>query len=149
MSRAIDLRLKPSDASDSGAELGVYTYAREPSLPRAMAEAVYLQLDVARCHFCVELTSDEARVLANQLLQVADVADEQRAARVADDDLQASFDEISQELHEHDGRTGVYYAHPDVHYVPADQVESKVQELNEAGVKRFMVLIDPSAEAAA
>lgn len=149
MSRAIDLTLTPSDIGNKGAELGVYAYAPEPSLPRSMAEVVYLDLQVARCRFGVELTSDEARVLANQLLQVADVADEQRAARIADDELQASFDEISQELQEHDYRTGVYYAHPDVHYVAADQVESKVKELNAAGVKRFMVLAEPAAEATA
>ena len=151
MSRSLDLRLEPSDATNKGAQLEIYTYAPEDSLFRSMAESVYLGLDAGRCRFTVDLTPDEARVLANQLLQVADMADEQKAARIADDELQASFDEISEALRDADGLggTGCYYCHPDVHYVPPDQVESKVRELNAAGVKRFMVLADPVAEAAA
>lgn len=150
MSRALNLRLQPSDASNKGAELETYAYAPEDGLFRSIAEAVYLGLDAGRCRFTVELTPDEARVLANQLLQVADVADEQRAARAADDELQASFDEILDDLNEAAMRgeeAGCYYAHPDVHYVPAAQVASKVRELTEAGTKRFIVLADPVAEA--
>lgn len=151
MSRAIDLRLKPADAERYDGELAVYTYAVDKSGPyAAMSESVYLQLDVAGCHFSAQLTPDEARVLANQLLQVADTADEQRAARVADDELQASFDAICDELRDADERgTGCYYCHPDVHYVPADQIASKVRELNADGAKRFMVLADPTEQAAA
>lgn len=151
MSRALDLRLEPSDTSNKGAELEIYTYAPDADIHRSMAEAVYLSLDAGRCRFSVELTPDEARVLANQLLQVADVADEHRAAREADDELQASFDQISEDLRDADerGGTGCYYAHPDVHYVPADQVQSKARELHAAGVKRFMVLADPTEARAA
>lgn len=151
MSRALDLRLAPSDASNKEAELEIYTYAPGANIHCSMAEAVYLGLNAGRCRFNVELTPDEARVLANQLLQVADVADEHRAAREADDELQASFDQINEDLRDADelGGAGCYYAHPDVHYVPADQVESKIRELNAAGVKRFMVLADPTGARAA
>ena len=149
MSRAIDLHLTPAD--DANTKVGAYTYLPAERIYRSMSESVYVEMEVRRCHFSAELTPDEARVLANQLLQVADVADEQKAARIADDELQASFDEISEALRNADdlGSTGCYHCHPDVHYVPADQVESKVCELNAAGVKRFMVLVDPSAQAAA
>ncbi len=152
MSRALDLRLEPSDTSNKGAELEIYTYAPDANIHRSMAEAVYLGLDAGRCCFSVELTPDEARVLANQLLQVADVADEHRTAREADDELQASFDQISEDLRDADergGSAGCYYAHPDVHYVPADQIQSKALELQAAGVKRFMVLADPTEARAA
>jgi len=147
MSRAIDLTLEPVDSGNGGANVNVYTYAPSPDVHRTMPEGVYMNLELRRCSFGVELTPDEARVLANQLLQVADVADEHRAARIADDELQASFDRISEEMREHDGHPGVYYAHPDVHYVPAEQMESKARELMAAGVKRFMVLAEPVAEA--
>lgn len=152
MSRALDLKLAPSDTSNKGAELEIYTYAPAANIHRSMAEAVYLGLDAGRCRFSVELTPDEARVLANQLLQVADAADEHRAAHEADDELQASFDQISEDMRDAEERgstVGCYYAHPDVHYVPADQVESKVRELSAAGVKRFMVLVDPTEARAA
>lgn len=148
--RAIDLRLTPAD--DKHTTLSAYTYAPAERLHRDMAEAVYLSTDVRRCTVTVELTPDEARVLANQLLQVADVADEQRTARIADDELQASFDEICDDMRdaeERGGRTGCLYAHPDVHYVPADQMDAKVRELNAAGVKRFMVLAEPAEWAGA
>lgn len=147
MSRAIDLNLHPTE--DAGTKVGVYTYQPAERIYRVMAESVYLEMEVRRCHFSAELTPDEARVLANQLLQVADVADAQKADRIADDELQASFDEISEELREHEGRPGVYYAHPDVYYVPVDQMESKTRELMAAGVKRFMVLAEPADEVTA
>lgn len=151
-SRAIDLRLKPADEINAGAETEAYTYKpTEERMYASMAESVYVDVNCGRCQVGVVLTPDEARVLANQLLQVADTADEQRAVRVADDERQASFDAICDELRDADergGSTGCYYAHPDVYYVPADQVVSKVRELNAAGVKRFMVLAEPEEQAA-
>ncbi|MEJ1935294.1 hypothetical protein WDZ92_34295 [Nostoc sp. NIES-2111] len=146
MSRAIDLRLQPVD--DPNTKLGTYTYTPGERVYRSMAESVYLEMEGRRCRFSAELTPDEARVLANQLLQVADVAEAQKAARVADDELQASFDEICEAMRDAEelGGTGCFYGHPWIHYVPADQVEAKVKELTEAGAKRFMVLAEPSFE---
>lgn len=149
-SRAIDLELQPANELNAGLRLDTYTYQPAERTYAPLAESVFLDLRIGRCSIGASLTPDEARVLANQLLQVADVADEQRAARLADDELQASFDAISEELRDADDRgTGVYYCHPDVHYVPAAEVEAKVRELNAAGVKRFMVLAEPSCEVAA
>jgi hypothetical protein len=149
--RAIDLKLKPVSELSAGVELNAYTYTPDERRFSCMAESVYLDLEVGRCRFGTDMSPDEARVLANQLLQVADIADEHRATRLADEELQASFDEICEELRaadERGGGTGVYYVHPDVHYVPADQVANKVRELNAAGVKRFMVLAEPEERAA-
>lgn len=52
-----------------------------------------------------------------------------------------SFDRISEEMRDAEelGGPAVYYAHPDIHYVPADQVAAKVAELEAAGCKRYMV----------
>lgn len=149
MCRAISLTLSPVESE--GATLETYTYQTSEKNFSVMSESVYIDFCLGRCNFGAVLKTDEARVLANQLLQVADTADQHRAARVADDELQSSFDEISQEMQdaEERGGTGRFYSHPDLHYVPADQVESKVRELNAAGVKRFMVLVDPYAEVAA
>lgn len=69
------------------------------------------------------------------------------AAWQKDRDRRESLDRISEELREANERgdsTGVLYAHPDVHYVPPDQVAAKAAELNAAGTPRFIVLpIDP------
>jgi hypothetical protein len=56
-----------------------------------------------------------------------------------------SFDRIRDELRDAEmdgceGRTGVWYAHPDIHYVPAGQVKAKVRELKANGCPRFVVL---------
>lgn len=144
--RAIELTLQPADSINAGATTEVYTYNPDERRFSSMAESVYLDIEVGLARIGVQFTPDEARVLANQLLQVADTAEAQRAARLADDELQAGFDEICEEMRDADehGGTGCYYAHPDVHYVPADQVQTKVRELNEAGVKRFMVLAEPA-----
>lgn len=67
----------------------------------------------------------------------------------ADRERQESFDRIAEEMRDADelGGPAVYYGHPDIHYVPADQVEAKVRELEAAGVKRYMVLPHPAAGA--
>ena len=65
------------------------------------------------------------------------------AAVREDNERQASFDRISEEMRDREldgGEHGCYYAHPDIHYVPADQVQAKVAELEAAGCKRYMVL---------
>lgn len=145
--RVIDLELEPAGSINEGVKLNTYTYPPEERLFETMSESVFLDLGLGRFNAGTQLTPDEARVLANQLLQVADVADAQKAARIADDELQASFDAISDELRdaeERGGQTGCLYAHPDVHYVPEDQVGAKVRELNAAGVRRFMVLAEPA-----
>lgn len=151
MSRAIDLTLHPAALISAGASTNVFTYTPASVRFPSMTEAVYLVLDARRASFTLELSRDEARVLANQLLQVADTCDEHRAARLEDEALQASFDAISDELREAEerGGTGCYHVHPDVHYVPADQVQAKVRELEAAGAKRYMVLADPTSQEAA
>lgn len=60
-----------------------------------------------------------------------------------------SFERIQDEMRDagEDG-PGCYYAHPDVHYVPGDQVADKVRELEAAGVKQYMVLPHPAADLA-
>lgn len=69
------------------------------------------------------------------------------AAVEADRELQESFDRISEEMRDADDNGGprAYYAHPDIHYVPADQVEAKVRELEASGCKRYMVLAEPDS----
>lgn len=148
MSRALDLRLQPAADAKTGATFETYVYAIRERWLSEMAENVTLGFRAGLCSFTSELTPDEARVLANQLLQVADVADEQRAARIAEDELQASFDEICEDMRnaEELGGTGCWYSHPWIHYVPAAQLAAKTKELTEAGVKTFMVLVEPTHE---
>lgn len=57
-----------------------------------------------------------------------------------------SFERISEEMRQADelGGSGCYYCHPDIHYVPPDQVQAKTAELEAAGSKRYMVLADPT-----
>ena len=65
----------------------------------------------------------------------------------ADRERRESFEAIQDELRdlEEGQQSGYYFIHPDVHYVPADQVVDKVQELEAAGVKRYLVMPDPGA----
>jgi hypothetical protein len=73
------------------------------------------------------------------------------AAWEADRERRESFERIQDELRDADeqGGPGCYFCHPDVHYVPAGQVQAKVAELEAAGAKRYIVLPEPAMEAAA
>lgn len=62
-----------------------------------------------------------------------------------------SFERIAEQMREDDenGGSHAYYVHPDIFYVPADQVEAKVAELKADGREQFMVLADAASEVAA
>lgn len=77
----------------------------------------------------------------NDAIQDIEVAETDRERR-------ESFEAIQDELSQlEDGQSpGCYYAHPDVHYVPADQVAEKVRELEAACAPRYIVLPDPAAD---
>ena len=141
MTRAIDLDLTPAGHPDL--TISTYTYDAGTVDFDSMAECVSLALSAGVIHALAHLTPDEARVLANQLLQVADHCEEARLRR-------ESFDAISDELRDLDHETGpcVHYAHPDVHYVPAGQVAAKLRKLEAAGVRRYMVFAEPEAQEA-
>jgi hypothetical protein len=63
----------------------------------------------------------------------------------AEAERRQAFERIQDELRDAgEGGPDVYYAHPDVHYVPADQVQAKVAELEAAGAPRYIVLADPA-----
>lgn len=139
------LRLEPTAQNPwTGLQLHTTVYSPDIDLemPDGSYESVGLSVQLSPFHTQVSLSPDEARVLANQLLQCADQADENRERR-------ESFEQISEEMREaaelgSDG-TG-FYAHPDVHYVPADQMQAKLTELK--GRKRFIVLPRPVLEGA-
>jgi hypothetical protein len=141
--RALSLKLSPAEAA--GVELDTYTYdALAGEVFDAMAESVYFDIDARHVSSRLTLSPDEARVLANQLLQVADQAEEARDRRVA-------FEHIQEELRDADEHGGprCLYAHPDVHYVPAEQIEARVAALEAAGRRRYIVLADPHTQPAA
>ena len=139
MTRAIDLELEPADSRAEGLKVSTLTYTPKRSGYASMCETVYLTVETHSMCSKVRLTPDEARVLANQLMQVADVAEEER-------DRRTSFEQIQEELREADergGDTGCMYAHPDVHYVPADRVAEKVRALEKSDAPRFIVFAEP------
>ena len=118
MSRALDLRLRPAAAidRDSRIEIQTYTYADEPAMAVSMRESVTLSMDFRGGYISTELTPDEARVLANQLMQVADVAHEHRERREA-------LDDINEQLRDPDFDSALCtFVHPDVVYVEPGQL---------------------------
>jgi hypothetical protein len=135
VSRAIDLRLEPARQEGGTLRLSAYTY-RSLAPYAEMSETVYLEGESAHMRALVRLTPDEARVLANQLLQVADVADESRA-------LRESYEQIQEELARaaEEGRdTGCLYAHPWVHYVSTqDEALVGMHALKEGECGTFLV----------
>ena len=113
MSRALDLRLRPAAAidRDSRIEIQTYTYAYEPAMAVSMRESVTLSMDFRGGYISTELTPDEARVLANQLMQVADQAHEHRERR-------ESLQDIEAQLRDPDFDSALCtFVHPDVVYV--------------------------------
>ena len=124
MSRALDLRLRPAAAidRDSRIEIQTYTYADEPAMAVSMRESVTLSMDFRGGYISTELTPDEARVLANQLMQVADLAHEHRERREALDDIEA-------QLRDPDFDSSLCtFVHPDVVYVEPGQLLDGVAE---------------------
>lgn len=120
MCRSLDLELTPREhtgAGDNPAALTIntYTYERSPDRPRDMAHDVHLSFQMRAGYVGTVLTTDEARVLANQLLQAADQADEQKS-------LDDSLDDIHEQLRdpEFDSRA-VRFVHPDVVYTTPEQ----------------------------
>ena len=111
----------------------------------ASKDAVELtfERDFGALRINVELDAPTLRALhaalGDVLQDIAPIAEER--------ELQESFDRISEEMRDADDNGGprCYYAHPDIHYVPADHVQAKVRELEAAGRKRYMVLVEPDA----
>ena len=69
-----------------------------------------------------------------------------------DRERREAFATIQDELRNADehGGSACYYAHPDVHYVPdAAAAAAKVRELEVARAERYIVLVDPYADAPA
>ena len=70
----------------------------------------------------------------------------------ADRERREAFASIQEELRNaaDQGGSACYYAHPDVHYVPdAAAAEAKLRELEVSGAERYIVLVDPYADAPA
>lgn len=124
MSRALDLRLTPAAAAghNSAIEIQTYVYACEPNIFASMRESVTLSLDFCGGYISTVLTPDEARMLANQLMQVADQAQEHRERREA-------LDDIAAQLRDPDFDTTLCtFVHPDVVYVEPGQLLDGVAE---------------------
>ena len=129
----------------------------------AAATAQFPDITVARAHVCdtdVDLALDigaaRIRVTLNPaaLQSLRDALNDALAdvhAVLAERDRVEAFQRIQEDLRLADelGGSHVYYAHPDVHYVPADQVQAKVAELEAAGAERYIVLADPACEGSA
>lgn len=124
MSRALDLRLTPAAAAgrDSPMEIQTFVYACEPATLAAMRESVTLSMNFRGGYIGTELTPDEARVLANQLMQVADQAHEHRERR-------ESLEDIEAQLRDSDFDSSLCtFVHPDVVYVaPGELLDATEQ----------------------
>lgn len=116
MSRAIDLDLVPAQHAEH-LSVQAYTYAYTPDIPfAAMRETVHLDADSAAVRVSLRLSPAEARLLAQHLLQVADVAAEHQARR-------EQLDDISEQLRDPDfDASCVHFVHPDVVYCAAGQI---------------------------
>lgn len=116
MSRAIDLSLVPAQHAEH-LSVQAYTYAYTPDIPfAAMRETVHLDADSDAVRVSLRLSPAEARLLAQHLLQVADVAAEHQARR-------EQLDDISEQLRDPDfDARSVHFVHPDVVYCAAGQI---------------------------
>jgi hypothetical protein len=120
VSRALDLDLEPQAHKEHSLRLNVHTYAYDAPYA-AMRETVYLEAGCGPTRFSAQLTPDEARVLANQLLQVADQADEHKARRT-------SLEDIEEQLRDPDFDARiVHFAHPDVVYAEPGRLSEVAQ----------------------
>lgn len=109
MSRALDLDLEPQVHKEHSLRLNVYTYGYDVRHP-SMRERVHIDAECGPTSLRAQLTPDEARVLANQLLQVADQADEHKARRTSLEDIEEQLSDP-----DFDARV-VHFVHPDVVY---------------------------------
>lgn len=121
-SRAIDLSLKPAAYREAGLEIELYTYDPQKVQFDEMATSVKFAITHPAGHTKVELTADEARVLANQLLQVADQADEHKS-------LIESFEEFSERQQDPEyGPRCEIFVHPWVHYVKPGEAPAEMKK---------------------
>lgn len=128
----------PADLDDAAPKLTVFRFAND-----ADAE---LRVDVQHAGVRVRLDRAALLLLRDALNDALIDIDAGEAERERAD----SFDRISEEMRDADDGGGyVYHCHPDIHYVPADQVQAKVAELEAAGCKRYMVLPEPAADGSA
>lgn len=105
----------------------------------------HLTVDIADAKVCVLLNPAVLQALRDALNDaLADVH-----AVLAERERAESFERIREELRLADELGGryVYYCHPDVHYVPPDQVHAKFDELQASGAERFIVLPDTRSAA--
>jgi hypothetical protein len=109
VSRALDLLIEPEAHRQHGLRVCTYTYSYDVRWP-AMRESIYVQTECGPINLQLQLTADEARVLANQLLLVADQADEHKARRTSLEDIQEQLRDPA-----FDARV-VHFVHPDVVY---------------------------------
>ena len=124
MSRALDLRLAPAAANgrDSRLDIQAYTYAYDADMAACLRESVVLSFDFRGGYIGTNLTPDEARVLAGHLLQVADLAQENRERR-------ESLDDINEQLRDPDFDSSLCtFVHPDVVYVEPGELCAGVAE---------------------
>lgn len=126
-----------ADAGPGTPELTVLRFARSLSTK--------LRVSMPTAEFSFELDRATVRALHAAL---GDVLVDMEAAAQELDRIE-SFDRIQEELRDADeiGGARAYYAHPDVHYVPADQVAEKAAELKAAGAARYIVLPEPTIAA--
>lgn len=90
------------------------------------------------------LNRDQLLTLRNALNDALHDVDAFEADRERRESFEAIQDELS--MLEDGQQPACYYGHPDVHYVPADQVAAKVCELEAAGAKRYLVMPEPQAD---
>lgn len=130
MTRSISLDLEIAGYSGATGQLETYAYDRDTVDHDEMVERVHLDFEAGFVRAHTRLTPDQARVLANQLLQVADVCDEARQRR-------ESFEEIREEMARaaEEGREDVaIYVHPDVHYVATNEEAAAVLKGKRVGI---------------
>lgn len=118
--RAMNLTLQPQAHQQHGLQLEVYTYGYSDVQYACMRETVYFAAKCGPVRFGANLTPDEARVLANQLLQVADQADEHKARRT-------SLEDIEDQLRDPEfDSTLVRFCHPDVVYAAPGRMQETI-----------------------
>lgn len=75
--RSIELILSPQVGPRSTSTITVYTYAPAPAAPGSLSQTVFLTINMFDANVQQRLTPAEARILANDLLMVAAVVDQQ------------------------------------------------------------------------
>lgn len=129
--------VKVPGATADSAELKVFRFAGSTS--------TQLTFERGFARLSIELDLPALKALFNALGDAL----EDIAPVEAEHERIESFARIQDELRDcaDPAGPGVCYAHPDVHYVPADQVMAKVDALEAAGAKRYIVLPEPAVPA--